>query len=148
MNTTVAELGTSYRIEQAQIDSRLWQESIRPLIVDALDSPGNVQHETPEDILDKILYSVYTLYVVKDDSGIVGMFIITGIQYPRFNSILIVYMAGKHMMGWAGQAMNIIEDIARKNGRKRIEGITNDVLAKYAKRLGFQARNYIEKDLT
>ena len=96
----------------------------------------------------KILSGIYMLFIVSDDDGVVGMFIITGIQYPRFHSLLIVYMAGKNMMGWAGQAMGIIEGIARKHGHKRIEGITNDVLARYAKRLGFNARNYIEKDLT
>ena len=148
MSTTAAELGTSYSIEPAVIDNQNWMSEIRPLIVNALDAPEHSRHETPEDILDKILHGIYLLFLVKDGDDTAGMFIITGIQYPRFHSILIAYMAGKHMMGWAGQAMDIIEGIARENGHKRIEGITNDVLAKYAKRLGFNARNYIEKDLT
>ena len=148
MSTTAAALGTSYSIERAKVDAQSWQEIFRPLIVDALEAPGNVQHETPEDILDKILYDFYIPYAVKDNDDTVGMFIISSIQYSRFQSILIVYMAGKHFMSWAAQAMDMIEGLARKHGHKRIEGITNDVLAKYAKRHGFRSRNYIEKDLT
>ena len=147
MSTTAAEVGTNYSIERADFDSQTWQLTIRPLIVDALGSPGNIQHETPEDILDKVLQGTYMLFLVKDRDEIVGTFVITGIQYPRFHSILIVYMAGKNMLGWAGQAMDIIEVIATQNGHMRIEGITNDALAKYAKRFGFKVRNYIEKDL-
>ncbi len=153
MSTPVAELGasSSYKLEWlttiAQLRER-WTDEFRPLVKKAVDVHPGVPPEDAEDVLDKLLTGQYRMLTISRDEALMGIVIVNAINYPKYVSICMVYMAGSKLLSWSRKALAAVEDLARDVGAKRVESVSRPEIADLMrKRLGFKQRGFMTKDI-
>jgi hypothetical protein len=123
----------------------LWQCCIRDLLMQAI---AHSKEESAEDVLDKVIDGTYRLSLVFDDDRLMGCVVFGVRAYPTGRSLVIMYLAGGKLMAWAQELFGHMEELCEKLKCSRIEGTTQDVLARYAKKShGFTIRYFITRNI-
>lgn len=77
---------------------------------------------TVKDLLKKLEDGEYQLWVVHDEQGkIIAANTTRFQQYPGFNVLQGLYIAGERLAEWKDQMCEVIETIARTTGCKEVE---------------------------